>query len=104
MFGATVLVVLLSAGAAQSLTGSNTVFSDDIVDGSGLSRLDRLTSQALVAILQIGEEAPQRVACSGLAERDAQLERTLRPRAHGQPERQPPGPVRHHDRRCARRG
>lgn len=32
VFGATVLVVLLTAGAAQSLTGSNTVFSDDIVD------------------------------------------------------------------------
>jgi D-alanyl-D-alanine carboxypeptidase/D-alanyl-D-alanine-endopeptidase (penicillin-binding protein 4) len=30
-----------------------------IVDGSGLSRLDRLTSQALVAILQIGEEDPE---------------------------------------------
>jgi serine-type D-Ala-D-Ala carboxypeptidase/endopeptidase (penicillin-binding protein 4) len=30
-----------------------------IVDGSGLSRLDRLTSQALVAILQIGAEDPE---------------------------------------------
>jgi D-alanyl-D-alanine carboxypeptidase/D-alanyl-D-alanine-endopeptidase (penicillin-binding protein 4) len=30
-----------------------------IVDGSGLSRLDRLTSQALVAILRIGEEDPE---------------------------------------------
>ena len=30
-----------------------------IVDGSGLSRLDRLTSQALVAILRAGEEDPE---------------------------------------------
>jgi len=32
--GATLLVVLLTAGAAQSLSGSNTVTSDDIVDFS----------------------------------------------------------------------
>ena len=34
VLGTTVLVVTLTAGAAQSLAGSNTVFSDDIVDGS----------------------------------------------------------------------
>jgi hypothetical protein len=33
IFGTTVLVVLLSAGVAQSLSGSNTIFSDDIKDG-----------------------------------------------------------------------
>lgn len=32
--GFAILIVLLSAGAAQSLSGSNTVFSDDIVDGT----------------------------------------------------------------------
>ena len=34
VFGYAALTVLLSAGAAQSLTGSNTVFGDDIVDGT----------------------------------------------------------------------
>jgi len=34
IIGTTLLVVLLTAGAAQSLSGSNTVFSDDIVDGT----------------------------------------------------------------------
>jgi len=34
IFGTTTLVVLLTAGAAQSLSGSNTVTSDDIVDGT----------------------------------------------------------------------
>lgn len=33
VLGTAVLVVMLTAGAAQSLAGSNTVFSDDIVDG-----------------------------------------------------------------------
>jgi len=33
VLGATILVFSLTAGAAQSLTGSNTVFSDDIADG-----------------------------------------------------------------------
>lgn len=32
IIGYVVLIVLLSGGAAQSLSGSNTVFSDDIVD------------------------------------------------------------------------
>ena len=32
--GSACLVVLLTAGAAQSLAGSNTVFGDDIVDGN----------------------------------------------------------------------
>ena len=32
--GIACVVVLLAAGAAQSLSGSNTVFSDDIVDGN----------------------------------------------------------------------
>ena len=32
--GYVVLIVVLTAGAAQSLSGSNTVFSDDIVDGT----------------------------------------------------------------------
>src|SRR5687768_16007348 len=32
--GFAVLIVLLSAGAAQSLAGTNTVTSDDIVDGT----------------------------------------------------------------------
>ena len=32
VIGSTLLVVLLTAGAAQSLSGSNTVTSDDIVD------------------------------------------------------------------------
>lgn len=34
IFGFAILIVLLTAGAAQSLSGSNTVFSDDIVDGT----------------------------------------------------------------------
>jgi hypothetical protein len=33
IIGTTLLVVLLTAGAAQSLSGSNTVFTDDIVNG-----------------------------------------------------------------------
>ena len=32
--GYTALTLILTAGAAQSLSGSNTVFSDDIVDGT----------------------------------------------------------------------
>ena len=32
VIGSTLLVILLTAGAAQSLSGSNTVTSDDIVD------------------------------------------------------------------------
>jgi hypothetical protein len=32
--GYVVLIVILTAGAAQSLSGTNTVFSDDIVDGT----------------------------------------------------------------------
>ena len=34
LLGYTALTVILTAGAAQSLSGSNTVFSDDIVDGA----------------------------------------------------------------------
>jgi len=34
IIGYTVLTLLLTAGAAHSLSGSNTVFSDDIVDGA----------------------------------------------------------------------
>jgi len=34
ILGFATLIVLLTAGAAQSLSGSNTVFSDDIVDGT----------------------------------------------------------------------
>jgi hypothetical protein len=34
IIGFAVLVILLTAGAAQSLDGSNTVFGDDIVDGT----------------------------------------------------------------------
>lgn len=34
LLGYTALIVILTAGAAQSLSGSNTVFSDDIVDGA----------------------------------------------------------------------
>ena len=34
ILGLGVLTILLMAGAAQSLSGSNTVFSDDIVDGA----------------------------------------------------------------------
>lgn len=34
ILGYTALTVILTAGAAQSLTGSNTVFGDDIVDGT----------------------------------------------------------------------
>lgn len=33
LIGSTMLVVLLTAGAAQSLSGSNTVYTDDIVNG-----------------------------------------------------------------------
>jgi len=34
IIGYTLLTLLLTAGAAQSLSGSNTVFTDDIVDGA----------------------------------------------------------------------
>ena len=34
LLGYTALTVMLTAGAAQSLAGTNTVFSDDIVDGT----------------------------------------------------------------------
>ncbi len=34
LLGYTALTIVLTAGAAQSLSGSNTVFSDDIVDGA----------------------------------------------------------------------
>jgi len=34
LLGYTALTVILTAGAAQSLSGANTVFSDDIVDGN----------------------------------------------------------------------
>jgi len=34
LIGFATLIILLTAGAAQSLSGSNTVFTDDIVDGA----------------------------------------------------------------------